>query len=65
MRRIVFVVVGVALILAGVIWMLQGLGAIGGSSMSGNTKWAVIGPIVALIGIGITGAGLRRRRPQR
>lgn len=64
-KRIVLIAVGVLLVLAGVVWMLQGLGTIGGSSMSGQTKWALIGPIVAVIGIGVAVVGLRTRGPQR
>lgn len=64
-KRIVLIAVGVLLIVAGVVWMLQGLGTMGGSSMSGQTTWAVIGPIVAVIGIGVAVLGLRTRRPQR
>ncbi len=47
------VILGGLLVLAGVIWTLQGLGVIGGSVMSGVTAWAVIGPCVAAVGAGI------------
>jgi hypothetical protein len=50
MSRTFKLVVGVALILVGVVWTLQGLDVMGGSGMSGNALWAVVGPIVALIG---------------
>lgn len=60
MRRIAFTVVGLVLVLAGVVFMLQGLGDIGGSAMSGHSMWAVIGPIIALVGLGIVGYGWRR-----
>jgi hypothetical protein len=56
-------VVGVVLIIAGGIWSLQGFGVIGGSFMSGDSIWAIIGPIVTVIGLGMAFAGLRRRRP--
>ena len=46
----------------GVIWTMQGLGYIGGSPMSGVTLWAVVGPVVALIGLAIAIWGLRGRR---
>lgn len=64
MRRIVLIAVGVLLILAGLIWMLQGLGTIDGSAMSGKTQWALSGSIVALIGAGVIVAGIRMHRPQ-
>jgi len=47
--------------LAGVIFTLQGLGAVGGSAMSGVTFWAVAGPVIALAGLALAVFGLRRR----
>ena len=61
MRRVLLVVIGVAAVLAGIVWTLQGLGYVGGSFMSGATVWAVIGPVVALIGVVLVAAGSRRR----
>jgi hypothetical protein len=58
----VLTAVGVIATIAGVIWALQGFGVIGGSFMSGNSVWAIIGPIVAVIGLLITGIGIRRAR---
>jgi hypothetical protein len=53
---------GVVLIIAGVLWSLQGFDVIGGSFMSGNSVWAIIGPVIAIIGIGMAVIGLRRSR---
>jgi hypothetical protein len=54
---------GVLLVLLGLIWTLQGLGYLAGSPMTGVTLWAVIGPIVAILG-GILLVGVvRSRRP--
>jgi hypothetical protein len=53
--------VGVLLLLAGVVWTLQGLGYVGGSFMSGATIWAVIGPIAAIAGFVVTTVSIRRR----
>jgi hypothetical protein len=50
MARIVMLVIGALLFLAGVVWTLQGLDVLGGSGMSGHAIWAIIGPIVAIIG---------------
>lgn len=50
MGRIVMLVLGGLLILAGVVWTLQGLDVMGGSGMSGHAIWAVIGPVVAIVG---------------
>ncbi len=51
MGRIMMLVVGAVLVLVGILWTLQGLDVVGGSGMSGHAIWAVIGPIVALIGV--------------
>lgn len=46
-----FLVVGVILIGAGLVWTLQGFNVIGGSVMSGSSLWAVLGPIVVVVGL--------------
>ncbi len=61
--RIVLSVVAVLLILAGFVWFLQGINVLGGSVMSGQTQWVVIGGIVGLIGIGLLVFANRRRTP--
>jgi hypothetical protein len=61
MKRALFVGVGLVLLLAGVIFALQGAGAIGGSTMSGVTFWAVAGPVIAVVGLAMAVVGLRRR----
>ena len=60
MMRIVLVGAGVLVTLAGVIFTLQGVGALGGSAMSGVTFWAVACPVIALAGLAIAAIGLRR-----
>jgi uncharacterized membrane protein len=59
MSRTLKMVVGVVLILVGVVWTLQGLDVMGGSGMSGHAVWAVIGPIVAVIGAYLLVRGAR------
>ena len=59
MKRALVVGVGVLITVAGVIFTLQGLGAIGGSAMSGVTLWAVAGPVIALAGLAMAAIGLR------
>jgi hypothetical protein len=61
MKRGLLIVVGVLIALAGIVFTLQGTGAVGGSAMSGNTFWAVAGPIIALAGLALAAVGLRRR----
>jgi hypothetical protein len=45
----------------GVLFTLQGVGKVQGSFMSNTTTWTVLGPIIALIGLGLAIAGWRRR----
>lgn len=59
-QRVVLLVGGVVLVLIGLLWTLQGLGTVGGSAMSGVTLWAIVGPIVALIGVYLLWRGIRR-----
>jgi hypothetical protein len=66
MKRWIPLVVGALLAVAGVIWTLQGLNLLGQSGgMNGQRIWAVIGPITALIGLGLLAAGIRSRRTGR
>ena len=50
-------VVGLAaaglMVMLGLLWTLQGLDYVGGSSMSGERTWATIGPIVAGLGVAL------------
>jgi hypothetical protein len=54
-------VLGVLMVLFGVLFTLQGVGKVQGSPMSNTTTWTVLGPIIALIGLGLAIAGWRRR----
>jgi hypothetical protein len=62
--KIALLIVAAVLILLGALWALQGIGVIGGSAMSGNSMWAIIGPIFVIIGIGVGLVALRRRAPR-
>ena len=54
---------GVLLVLMGLTFTLQGLGVLQGSSpMTGQTLWAVIGPILALLGALVVVRAVRARR---
>jgi hypothetical protein len=53
---------GVLLILMGLIWTFQGLGMVKGSVMTGVILWAIIGPIVAVLGALLVFGALRARR---
>jgi hypothetical protein len=54
---------GVLMVLVGLIWTFQGLGVISGSVMTGVTLWAIIGPIVAILGVWLVARAVRARRP--
>jgi hypothetical protein len=62
MRRPAVVIGGVLLVVVGAVWTLQGLGYLPGSVMSGVTFWAVVGPVVAVVGLVIIARGWSRRR---
>jgi hypothetical protein len=62
MKRPLLVAVGGLVAFVGVIWTLQGVGYLGGSAMTGVTFWAVVGPVVAVVGLVIAGAGFRGGR---
>jgi hypothetical protein len=53
MKKAVPIALGLLMTVAGVVWALQGLGYIGGSSMSGKSIWAIIGPVVAAMGVSL------------
>jgi hypothetical protein len=57
--------IAVIMVLVGALWTAQGLGWIGGSSMSDDSTWAIVGPIVAGLGValGIVIVGRIRRGP--
>jgi hypothetical protein len=55
-------VVGVALCLVGAVWFGQGVGWIGGSFMSGEAAWAVIGAVAIVLGLAVI-RGPRRHAP--
>jgi protein-S-isoprenylcysteine O-methyltransferase Ste14 len=52
---------GVMMALFGVLFTLQGFGAVQGSPMSNTTTWSVLGPIIAVIGVVLAIGGWRSR----
>ncbi len=55
------VVLGAILCLIGGVWIGQGVGLIGGSFMSGQGIWAVIGAATLVAGVVSIRRGVRRR----
>lgn len=51
----------VVLAAVGVVWLGQGIGVIGGSFMTGEPLWAIIGAVM-LVGAGVLTATARRGR---
>ena len=59
--RAAAVALGVLMFAVGLLWTLQGLGHVGGSSMTGSETWAVIGPAFAGLGVALVWVALSRR----
>jgi len=60
-----FLVPGVILAAAGLVWTLQGFNVLQGSVMSGSSTWSTIGPIVLVIGVVLIVIGVVRGRRSR
>ena len=65
MKSWLLLLLGVVIAVVGVVWALQGFDVIGGSAMSGVTLWAVVGPIVVVVGAVLLFRGLRAGSAQR
>lgn len=61
--KVVAFAIGGLMVVVGLIWTLQGLGHLGGSSMTGDDTWAVIGPAFAGLGVALIWVAFQRRRP--
>ena len=59
--RVLFALGGVLLVV-GLIWLGQGVGLIGGSFMTGEAVWAVIGGVCIFVGAYLIRTGFRWRR---
>jgi len=58
-RKAAGVVLGVVLALSGAVFTLQGLGYLAGSAMTGVTLWAVVGPILVVVGLLVLARSVR------
>jgi hypothetical protein len=54
-------IIAAVLIVIGAAWIGQGLGLFPGGFMVGDTKWAIIGAILAIAGIVVAWTALRMR----
>jgi hypothetical protein len=59
--RFLWILIGLVVVVLGAVWTLQGLDILGGSAMSGDSTWAIVGPVVAAVGMLIFLFGIRRR----
>lgn len=60
--RLLALIPAVILILLGLVWVLQGVGLLKGSFMTGQTMWEVIGFVVLVVGLAIGWFGLSGTR---
>jgi hypothetical protein len=56
------IAVGALLVAAGCVFTLQGLGYLAGSVMTGEPLWAIVGPILAVVGIVLIAGSVRAGR---
>ena len=59
--RIALNAAGLLCLLVGGVWFLQGINVIPGSFMTGQSKWAIIGGVLLVAGIGLLLAANRGR----
>ncbi|MEH1056509.1 hypothetical protein V6U89_15005 [Micromonospora sp. CPCC 206171] len=62
MRGWLTLTLGLLAVVVGAVWTVQGLGYVGGSVMTDQRIWAVVGPVVILIGLVVLWWGLKARR---
>jgi hypothetical protein len=62
MVKTLTITVGVVMVLSGALFTFQGLGLIKGSSMTGVQMWAILGPIIAGLGVALAYVGLASAR---
>ena len=59
--RVFLSIIAILLLLVGAVWFLQGISLIGGSSMTGQSQWAIYGGIAVVVGIVLVLVANRRR----
>ena len=59
--RPLLVALGAVMVLVGAVWTLQGLGYLEGSPMTDQSVWAILGPLLAGLGVGLVVVAARRR----
>ena len=59
MARTVPITLGVVMVVIGAVWTFQGLGYLKGSPMTGVELWAILGPMLAGLGVALAYIGVR------
>jgi hypothetical protein len=62
MRNTLPITVGLLMVVVGAVWTFQGLGYLEGSPMTGVELWAIVGPVVAGLGVALAYVGSRTLR---
>ena len=62
MGRLVALALAGLMVAAGGVWTLQGLGDVSGSPMTGQGFWAIVGPVVAGLGVALALVAIRGPR---
>jgi hypothetical protein len=60
MKHWIFLVIGVLIGAVGLVWMLQGLGTLTGSPMTGQKLWFAIGVLAIVVALALIGDSVRR-----
>jgi hypothetical protein len=62
MKKALPLVLGGLMLVVGLVWTLQGLGYVSGSPMTGVAFWAIVGPLLAGLGLALMIVGYRGPR---
>jgi hypothetical protein len=60
-KKTLLALLALGMVVVGAIWTFQGLGYLEGSAMTGVQTWAVIGPLVAGLGLALLIVVMRPR----
>ena len=58
--RALLIALGAVMVATGAVWTAQGLGYLEGSPMTDQSIWAILGPLVAGLGLGLVIVAARR-----
>ena len=56
------IAIGALIGVMGAVFFVQGIGVLGGSPMTGDPLWAILGPVIALGGLVLIAVGVRSLR---